>query len=190
MTICGIDEVGRGCLAGPVIACAVVFHGSVPEGVRDSKRLSESTRRRLDQEIRAVAHVSLGTATCEEIDRINILQATMTAMRRAYDGLPAGIGTTRIMIDGNRAPEIDTTCEVSTMVGGDDLVKEIAAASIVAKVYRDALMARLHDEHPQYDWTSNKGYGSPRHLAGIMKHGPTPHHRMTFAPLRQPMLGL
>lgn len=186
--ICGIDEVGRGCLAGEVLACAVVFHSQPPEGLRDSKRLSESARRRLDIEIRATAHVSIGSASVREIERINILQATMLAMTRAHAGLPEGLLLTEILVDGNRCPNIVTDLPMRAIIGGDDSEVSISAASICAKVARDAQMDSLHEMHPEYDWRSNRGYGSPRHLEGIARHGPTIHHRMTFGPLRQPSL--
>lgn len=188
--ICGIDEVGRGCLAGPVMACAVVFTGPTPEGIRDSKKLSAAARTNLDVRIRSVAAFAIGVASVEEIDDVNILNATMLAMTRAFEGLPSHLAITRVLVDGNKAPLLATSAEIRTIVGGDDAVPEIGAASIVAKVARDALMDALHVEHPWYDWASNKGYGSPRHLAGIADRGATPHHRMTFAPLRQPMLAL
>lgn len=188
--ICGIDEVGRGCLAGPVMACAVAFHTEVPSGLRDSKKLSHRMRTSLDAVIRTNAHVSIGIASVEEIDRINILKATMLAMRRAFEGLPNHVRPMRVLVDGNKAPVLNTSASIETVIGGDDLVAEIAAASIVAKVARDSLMDELHLEHPWYDWTSNKGYGSPRHLVGIAQHGATTHHRMTFGPLRQARLDL
>lgn len=184
--ICGIDEVGRGCLAGDVLACAVVFHGPHPEGIRDSKKMSRDSRTRLDAEIRRMAHVSIGIATVAEIDEINILQATMLAMRRAFEGLPSGLAVERILVDGNRAPSIDTRIPIDTIVKGDATEATIGAASIVAKVARDAIMLSLHATHPEYDWTSNMGYGSPKHLAALAEFGPTRYHRMSFAPLRQP----
>lgn len=187
--ICGIDEVGRGCLAGDVLACAVVFHREPPAGLRDSKKLSHGARVRLDAEIRRTAYVSIGRATVAEIERINILQATMLAMTRAFEGLPQ-LPVATVMIDGNRAPTLTTEAQVRTIVGGDDAEMAISAASICAKVARDAEMDRLHAAHPQYGWDSNRGYGSPAHLAALALHGPTPHHRMTFAPLRQPSLDL
>lgn len=184
--ICGIDEVGRGCLAGEVYACALVFHADPPEGVRDSKTLSEAARVRLNAEIRLRAHVSIGIASIEEIDRINILQATMLAMARAFHGLECLEHVTTVLVDGNRAPRLTTRAEVRTVIKGDASEMSIAAASIVAKVARDQAMAELHTRHPHYDWISNKGYGSPRHLAAIAERGPSPHHRMSFRPMREP----
>lgn len=187
--ICGIDEVGRGCLAGDVLACAVVFHSDPPAGLRDSKKLTHAARVRLDAAIRDTAHVSVARATVKEIERVNILQATMLAMTRAYEGL-RHLPVVTILIDGNRAPGLETLAEVRTVIGGDDAEDVISAASICAKVARDAEMDRLHAAHPQYAWNSNRGYGSPAHLAALALHGPTQHHRMTFAPLRQPSLDL
>lgn len=190
MTICGIDEVGRGCLAGDVYACAVVFHSTPPDGIRDSKKLSAAARRSLDASIRACAHVSIGIATVQEIDRINILQATMLAMTRAFDALPPALIIGQVLVDGNRAPRLSTSATVRTVVQGDATEICIGAASIVAKVARDRAMEELHRTHPHYDWASNKGYGSPKHLAAIAVHGPTTHHRMTFAPMREPSLAV
>lgn len=187
---CGIDEVGRGCLAGDVTACAVVFHSPPPEGIADSKALSPVRRRELDVEIRRRAHVSIGTASVREIERINILQATMLAMTRAFEGLPQDLSITRILVDGNRCPDLRTSISTSFVIGGDAVEVAIGAASICAKVARDAVMESLHASHPEYDWSSNKGYGSPKHLRALEDHGPTEHHRMTFAPLRQPTLDL
>jgi ribonuclease HII len=186
LSVCGIDEVGRGCLAGDVLACAVVFHDAPPEGIRDSKRMSRRSRNELDVEIRARAHVSIGIATIAEIDAINILQATMLAMRRSFEGLPHGLSVSRILVDGNRAPALVTTIPVETIVKGDATEVAIGAASIVAKVARDAMMLDLHARHPRYDWAENMGYGSPKHMAALAEFGPTPYHRMTFGPLQQP----
>jgi ribonuclease HII len=188
--ICGIDEVGRGCLAGRVHACAVAFHSEPPVGIRDSKKLSEAVRKRLDLEIRQAAHVSIGIAEISEIDTLNILQATMLAMTRAHDGLGCRSLVTTVLVDGNRAPRLVTDAVVRSIIGGDDAEVTIAAASICAKVARDAEMAELDLLHPGYGWNSNKGYGSPAHLAAIDALGPTPHHRMSFAPLRQASLDL
>jgi ribonuclease HII len=188
--ICGIDEVGRGCLAGRVHACAVVFHGDLPDGLRDSKTLSARARATLDVRIREVACVSIGIASLEEIEALNILHATMLAMKRAYEGLPEGLAIEEVLIDGNRVPDLPLAPGLRSIVKGDASQPAIAAASICAKVARDAEMAILHDSHPEYDWIRNMGYGSPKHLAAIAKHGPTPHHRMGFGPLRQPGLDL
>lgn len=187
--ICGIDEVGRGCLAGDVLACAVVFHGDAPEGLADSKKISASRRSDLDARIREVAYVSIGRASVREIERINILQATMLAMRRSFEGLPP-LDLKEIRVDGNRIPVLNTPRPIRCIIGGDAIEAAISAASICAKVARDAEMDELHLQHPHYDWSSNRGYGSPKHLAALAERGPTIHHRMTFAPLRQPTLDL
>ena len=179
----GIDEVGRGCLAGPVVAAAVIL----PEdfdlpGLTDSKQLSAPRREDYDLTIREMATaVSVGSATIEEIDRLNILGATFLAMERAIEGLEPR--PEYLLIDGNRfRSHLEIPYE--TIVGGDGRVASIAAASIVAKVYRDRLMARLAEEYPEYHWERNAGYGTAAHLAAIRSHGLTPHHRRSFAPCR------
>lgn len=179
----GVDEVGRGCLAGPVVAAAVILPPTLDlPGLTDSKQLTPHRREVYDLMIReqAVA-VSVGSASPEEIDRMNILSATFLAMQRAIDGLrPA---PEYLLIDGNR---YRTTKEIpyETIVGGDGRVASIAAASIVAKVYRDSLMARLGESYPAYHWERNAGYGTAAHLEAIRLYGLTPHHRRSFAPCR------
>lgn len=188
MLVVGIDEVGRGCLSGDCWACAVAFpNNAVPDGLKDSKALSENRRLALAAIIRETAIIGIGRATVEEIDTINILNATMLAMRRAYDALPAG--HYRVLVDGNRLPDLGNV-EAEAIIKGDALHPQISAASIIAKVSRDAYMDELHTAHPQYDWKSNKGYGTAKHLAALAAFGPTPHHRLTFAPLSQPALPL
>ena len=179
----GIDEVGRGCLAGPVVAAAVIL----PEdfdlpGLTDSKQLTAHRREYYDLTIREKAiAVSVGSATVEEIDRLNILGATFLAMERAIEGLEPH--PEYLLIDGNRfRSHLEIPYE--TIIGGDGRVAPIAAASIVAKVYRDRLMARLAEKYPEYHWERNAGYGTAAHLAAIRSHGLTPHHRRTFAPCR------
>lgn len=179
----GIDEVGRGCLAGPVVAAAVIL----PEdfdlpGLTDSKQLTTHRREDYDLTIREKAiAVSVGIATVEEIDRLNILGATFLAMERAIEGLEPH--PEYLLIDGNRfRSHLEIPYE--TIVGGDGRVASIAAASIVAKVYRDHLMAHLAEKYPEYHWERNAGYGTAAHLAAIRSHGLTPHHRRTFAPCR------
>lgn len=179
----GIDEVGRGCLAGPVVAAAVIL----PEdfdlpGLTDSKQLTAHRREDYDHTIREKAiAVSVGSATVKEIDRLNILGATFLAMERAIEGLEPH--PEYLLIDGNRfRSHLEIPYE--TIVGGDGRVASIAAASIVAKVYRDRLMARLAEKYPEYHWERNAGYGTAAHLAAIRSHGLTPHHRRTFAPCR------
>lgn len=179
----GIDEVGRGCLAGPVVAAAVIL----PEdfdlpGLTDSKQLTAHRREEYDLFIREKAiAVSVGSASVEEIDRLNILGATFLAMERAIEGLEPR--PEYLLIDGNRfRSHLEIPYE--TIVGGDGRVASIAAASIVAKVYRDHLMAHLAEEYPQYHWERNAGYGTAAHLAAIRSYGLTPHHRRSFAPCR------
>ena len=179
----GIDEVGRGCLAGPVVAAAVIL----PEdfdlpGLTDSKQLTAHRREDYDHTIREKAiAVSVGSATVEEIDRLNILGATFLAMERAIEGLETH--PEYLLIDGNRfRSHLEIPYE--TIIGGDGRVASIAAASIVAKVYRDRLMARLAEKYPEYHWERNAGYGTAVHLAAIHSCGLTPHHRRTFAPCR------
>ncbi|MCL1862985.1 MAG: ribonuclease HII [Defluviitaleaceae bacterium] len=178
--IAGVDEVGRGPLAGPVVACAVILPaGLVIEGVYDSKRVSEKRRENLAEIIKKSA-ISYAFSIIEpaEIDRINILQATMTAMGNAVDGLlsPPDV----ILVDGTSRPSFSETKEVLCIPKGDSASHIIAAASILAKVERDAIMQRLHDQYPQYAWSSNKGYGTAAHIAAIKEHGLCPAHRRSF----------
>ena len=178
----GVDEVGRGPLAGPVVAAAVILdERRVIRGLNDSKMLTALTRERLSIEIRKKALcVSIGHATVDEIDRINILQAALLAMRRAVEGLT--MQPQIVLVDGNQRPEL--TMPVRTVVGGDAKVRSISAASIIAKVHRDRLCMQLHDEHPQYGFDSHKGYSTPEHLNALREHGACPHHRRSFAPVR------
>lgn len=183
--VAGIDEVGRGPLAGPVVAAAVILRRPVP-GIADSKKLPAARRRELARQILDCAAVGLAAASVEEIDRINILQATFLAMRRAVARLR--LSPRRLLVDGNRAPAfgIETVC----IVDGDALDPSIGAASIVAKVARDRLMARLALRYPAYGWERNAGYGTPEHLLAMSRAGLSPHHRRSFAPARQLTLGL
>lgn len=176
--LCGVDEAGRGPLAGDVYAAAVVFdEGVFIDGLNDSKKLSEKKREALFDEITAKAKAyCIATATVEEIERLNILQATMLAMRRAVDGL--GINPDMAIIDGNRLPELK--CPAQTVVKGDGLSACIAAASILAKVSRDRYMKKLAEEYPQYCFEKHKGYGTKLHNEMILKYGPSPVHRMSF----------
>jgi len=179
--ICGIDEAGRGPLAGPVVAAAVILNrADVPEGLNDSKKLSETRREELYEELIERAEVGVGLADVAEIDKLNILQATLLAMSRAYGALP---GTTKFaLIDGIHAPKI--ACPTACVKGGDGKSLSIAAASIVAKVTRDRFMRALALDYPDYGWDQNKGYGSAQHLTALRINGPTPHHRTSFAPVR------
>lgn len=176
--LCGVDEAGRGPLAGDVYAAAVVFdEGVFIDGLNDSKKLSEKKREALFDEITAKAKAyCVATATVEEIERLNILQATMLAMKRAVDGL--GITPDMAIIDGNRLPELK--CPAQTVVKGDGLSACIAAASILAKVSRDRYMKKLAEEYPQYCFEKHKGYGTKLHNEMILKYGPSPVHRMSF----------
>jgi ribonuclease HII len=181
MLIAGVDEAGRGPLAGPVYAAAVILDPDRPiAGLRDSKLLSAAQRERLAAEIRAHALAwSVAAADVEEIDSINILQATLVAMRRAVEALsPAPL---QALIDGNRLPRL--TCPARAIVKGDRDVPVISAASILAKTARDALLRELHDLYPLYGFAQNKGYGTPEHLAALERHGPCPAHRRSFAPV-------
>jgi ribonuclease HII len=179
--IAGVDEAGRGPLAGPVVAAAVILErGRIPKGLDDSKQLDAGTREALYAAIMESAiAVGVGEATVDEIDLINIRQATHMAMARAVRALK--IEATFALVDGNDAPALPCPCE--TIIEGDAKSVSIAAASIIAKVTRDRMMAALHDDHPHYGWLANKGYGTPAHLQALARHGATPHHRRSFAPV-------
>lgn len=176
--ICGVDEAGRGPLAGDVYAAAVIFNNDVHiEGLNDSKKLSEKKRELLYEEIieKATAYC-IATASVDEIERFNILQATFIAMRRAVEGLK--ITPDIALIDGNREPEL--SCPMQTIVKGDGLSASIAAASILAKVSRDRYMAEVAQKYPEYCFEKHKGYGTKLHNELILKYGPSPVHRMSF----------
>jgi ribonuclease HII len=185
--ICGVDEVGRGPLAGPVVAAAVILQkGRIPKGLNDSKQLDEESREELFPQILAMAvAVGVGEASVGEIDMVNIRQATHLAMARAVRAL--AIAPSFALVDGNDPPALPCKCD--TLIGGDGRSLSIAAASIVAKVTRDRLMIGLHQEHPGYNWRSNKGYGTPEHYSGLKLHGVTVHHRRSFAPIRDILSG-
>jgi ribonuclease HII len=185
--ICGVDEAGRGPLAGPVVAAAVILDRKrIPKGLNDSKQLDEKSREELFPRIMEMAlAVGVGEASVGEIDRVNIRQATHLAMARAVRAL--SVPAEFALVDGNDAPALPCKCE--TLVKGDGRSVSIAAASIIAKVTRDQLMMRLHDEHPGYNWRSNKGYGTPDHYSGLRTHGVTIHHRRSFAPVYNILLG-
>ena len=192
--VAGIDEVGRGPLAGPVIAAAVILDPArlpvrLRERLDDSKVLSRRLRQELAELIPEAAVIGFGEASVEEIDRINILHATLLAMRRAYDALSGAMGgraADHALVDGNRPP--DLPCPVRCVVRGDGLSLSIAAASVVAKVRRDAVMADLAAVWPGYGWERNAGYGTAEHLGALRRLGVTPHHRRSFAPVAQYML--
>jgi len=181
--IAGVDEVGRGPLAGPVVTAAVILDSRRDiDGLADSKRLTEKKRQQLDQLIREHAlSFSIGQADVHEIDQMNILQATLLAMQRAVAGL--SIRPDKVLVDGNRLPVLPF--EAEAIVGGDGLVAEISAASIIAKVFRDRMMNDLHHQYPQYGFDSNKGYPTRMHREALQKYGVTPFHRRSFAPVKQ-----
>ncbi len=182
--VVGLDEAGRGPLAGPVVAAAVVFPvGAKPiRGLDDSKLLTPRQRARLAVRIRARAvAVAVGAASVREIDRFNIRRASILAMRRALRRL--GVVPTHVLVDGLPCPELD--CPHEAIIDGDARCHSIAAASVIAKTVRDLLMDRLGARHPAYGWESNKGYGTPDHLEALQLHGPTRHHRYSFMPVAQ-----
>ena len=183
LNVCGVDEAGRGPLAGPVYAAAVILDPARPiKGLKDSKLLSASRREVLEIVIRRnVLAFAVAYATVEEIDRLNILQATMLAMQRAVEGL--GIPPDEAWIDGNRCPKL--ACRARAFVQGDRLHPVISAASILAKTARDAEMQRMHERFPQYCFDRHKGYPTPEHLALLERHGPSEIHRRSFAPVRR-----
>lgn len=177
----GVDEAGRGPLAGPVVAAAVILDDlNRIKGLADSKKLTALRRERLFDEIRAKALACcIAEASVEEIDRLNILQATLLAMRRAVDGLR--LVPTKVLVDGNRLPMLRMPAEA--IVKGDAKVPAISAASILAKVHRDRLCLALHEAHPQYGFATHKGYPTPEHLAALRTHGACEEHRRSFAPV-------
>lgn len=177
--IAGVDEAGRGPLAGPVVAAAVILCPGGIAGLADSKKLTARRRALLRTEIAARCHVGIGLASVEEVDRLNILQATMLAMERAVAAL--GVAPRDVLVDGNRCP--DWPWRSRAIVGGDASEPCISAASIIAKEHRDAMMIAADRDYPGYGWASNKGYGSRDHLAALARLGPTPLHRRSFAPV-------
>ena len=181
--ICGVDEAGRGPLAGPVFAAAVILDPAKPiAGLRDSKKLSPARRDELALIIQRDALAwSIAQCSAAEIDALNILQATMLAMRRAIEGL--SVAPTLALIDGNRCPV--TTIRTEAIVKGDDKVIEISAASILAKTARDALLLEMHARYPQYGFDQHKGYPTALHLARLREYGVTPEHRRSYAPVRE-----
>ncbi len=184
--VCGVDEAGRGPLAGPVVAAAVILDPQRPvEGLNDSKKLSAKRREALAVAIRERALAwAVAEASVEEIDRINILQASFLAMRRAVEGLT--LRPEKALIDGNRCPALD--CPAEAIVGGDGKVASIAAASILAKTVRDAGMLLLHADYPMYGFDRHMGYPTAFHLQTLREHGPSPVHRRSYAPVAQLML--
>lgn len=183
-SIAGVDEAGRGPLAGPVVAAAVILCPDGIAGLADSKVLSAAKRAALEAEIRAHCIFGIGMASVEDIDAINILQATMLAMTRAVEALGSDPG--HVLVDGNRLPRWRYSAQA--IVRGDALHPCISAASILAKQERDRLMQVAAAIHPHYGWERNMGYGTPEHLAALREHGPCPLHRRSFAPVAQAML--
>jgi ribonuclease HII len=187
--LAGVDEAGRGPLAGPVYAAAVILDPDRPiPGIRDSKKLTAAQREALALEIREKAVAwSIASADTAEIDSLNILQATHLAMRRALAGLSRV--PDHVQVDGNRCPSIDGLARFSieAIVKGDDKVPAIGAASILAKVGRDAVMVALHEQYPQYGFAVHKGYPTAAHLKALQEHGPSPAHRLSFGPVRTVM---
>ena len=185
--IAGLDEVGRGPLAGPVVSAAVVLDlGNVPHGLADSKALTATKREALFAEILATSQVGIASVSHQEIDTINIRQASLLAMCRALAALPCS--PDMAFVDGNDPP--DLPCSTEAIIKGDSSIASIAAASIVAKVVRDRMMARLGNAYPAYGFASNAGYSTKAHLSAVANEGPCPFHRMSFSPLRQGLLDL
>lgn len=185
--VAGVDEAGRGPLAGPVVAAAVILDPDcLPQGLADSKTLCRSRREEFHGTLLNCARIGVGRASVEEIDRINIFWAAMLAMERAVEAL--GAAPAMVLIDGNAQPR--WARPTRTIVKGDAKCLSIAAASIVAKVTRDQEMERLASAHPVYGWERNKGYATAEHRAALCEYGPTPHHRRSFAPVAQQELRL
>lgn len=184
MAICGIDEAGRGPLAGPVVAAAVILPAKGrPKGLDDSKQLTAEAREKLAEKIRKVGLVGVGVASVEEIDSLNILRASHLAMRRAFEALPQT--PVAALIDGNMAP--DLPCPVEWVIDGDALVPLISAASIIAKVERDRMMNELCGQYPGYAFSKHKGYGTPEHQDALKRLGPCAIHRRSFKPVQLAM---
>jgi ribonuclease HII len=190
MLVCGVDEAGRGPLAGSVYAAAVILDVNNPiEGLADSKKLSEKKRDFLSVEIKAKALAwGIASCTCQEIDEINILQASLLAMKRAIEAMQAqfnitpDIGEILVQVDGNKCPKISLPCEA--IVKGDSKVQAISAASILAKVARDAELYELDKQYPQYGFAQHKGYPAPKHLLALQAYGICPQHRLSYAPVK------
>jgi ribonuclease HII len=192
----GVDEAGRGPLAGPVVAAAVVLGANHPAGLADSKTLSRKRRAALETAIKATCHWAVGVVDAGEIDRINIFAATMLAMTRAVEALCLSQGDFQpdeVLIDGNMTPAgrcSDWRWPARAIGRGDALEPCISAASIIAKEHRDRLMTAAAQDHPHYGWARNAGYGTAEHLAALREHGPSPLHRFSFAPVAQAALPL
>lgn len=188
--VIGVDEAGRGPLAGPVVAAAVVLGASIPTGLDDSKRLSPARRAKLESAIRGCCCWAVAVVEPDEIDRLNIFIATMEAMTRAVAALSAAIESpvSKVLIDGNMTPAgrcAEWRWPARAIVGGDGIEPAISAASIIAKEWRDRLMVEAAKAHPQYGWERNKGYGTAEHMEALRVHGATSLHRRSFAPVSQ-----
>ncbi len=181
--VAGVDEAGRGPWAGPVVAGAVILNRNLlPSGINDSKKLTAIKREKIYDEILENAITGVGISTVEEIDSINILEATKLAMQRAVSMLERqDIGL--VLIDGNKAPKLNY--KTQTVIGGDAKSLSIAAASIIAKVTRDRIMCELSQEYPEYGWEKNSGYGTKHHIEALKRHGVTQHHRRSYRPIRE-----
>lgn len=191
--IFGVDEAGRGPLAGPVVAAAVLLSKPRPSGLDDSKKLTAKRRAELETTIKRRCQWAIGVVEVEDIDRLNIFGATMLAMTLAVDALCAKVGSdpNEVLIDGNMTPagrRPEWRWPVRAIVGGDAIEPCISAASIIAKEHRDRLMCAAAEQHSHYGWEKNKGYGTPDHMAALRAHGPTPLHRKSFAPVAQLLL--
>jgi len=180
--VCGLDEAGRGPLAGPVVAaCVVLDPQAIPDGIADSKCLTEPARERLHEALMTHARVGIGIVDVEMIDKLNIFQATLRAMVRAFEALPEP--PRLALVDGNHPPPIP--CQCRTIVHGDTSILSIAAASIIAKVERDRIMRALDESYPGYGFAAHKGYAVPAHKEALSRLGPCPAHRRSFAPVRE-----
>jgi ribonuclease HII len=190
LLVAGVDEAGRGPLAGPVVAAAVVLCKPRPAGIDDSKKLTAERRAVADERIRRRCAFGIGVVGVEEIDRLNIFRATMLAMTLAMQHLceALAVDCAEVLVDGNLTPQgrvQEWRWKARPIVGGDALEPAISAASIVAKEHRDRIMREHHLAHPHYNWASNKGYSTPDHLKALREHGPCPLHRKSFAPVAQ-----
>ena len=180
--VAGVDEAGRGPWAGPVVAAAVIFQNhQAPKGINDSKKLSAIKRKALFDAILQSGIVGVGISSVEEIDSLNILGATKLAMQRAVANL--SMKPDAVLVDGNQPPKLSMSTRA--LIKGDSLSISIAAASIIAKVTRDKMMQELHTQYPHYSWAKNAGYGTAAHIKALAEHGITPHHRKSFAPIRE-----
>jgi ribonuclease HII len=191
--IFGVDEAGRGPLAGPVVAAAVLLSKPRPSGLDDSKKLTAARRAELEAVIKRRCQWAVGVVEVDDIDRLNIFGATMLAMTLAVDALSAKLGSEpmEVLIDGNMTPagrRPEWRWPARSIVGGDAIEPCISAASIIAKEHRDRMMYAAAQHYPHYGWEKNKGYGTPEHMAALQVHGPTPLHRKSFAPVAQLLL--